>query len=198
MDNKKMKILTSCHLVLMVIMALISLVTMLLLVFGMNSLPESLAKIAAQKGPALTSYIVVLFLNFFALVAGIVYIKKGYSKAAAEYYRIFIILTVASNFISALASVLYQGFDIAFIFKIVKIMLLLLLVFGKDLGQTNTWIIFVATIVADLIYDFFFDPVQGGYIHFLALTITRILCMGTIGFSIYGKFEDKKARGREV
>lgn len=198
MEKKKLSILTSCHLVLMVIMALVSLATIILLTFGLNSLPASLAKIAAQKGPALTSYVIVLVLNFFALVTGIIYIRKGYTKAAAKYYRIFIILTVASNLVSAVASVLYQGFDIAFVFKIVKILLLLLLVFGKDLGERNTWIVLVAAIVADLIYDFFFDPVQGGFIHFLVLTVTRILCMSTIGLSIYGKFEDKKARGREV
>lgn len=198
MNNKKLKILTICHLVLMVIMALVSLATVLLLAFGLSSLSLSLAKIAAQKGPALTSYMIVLILNFLALVAGIIYIVKGYSKAAAKYYRIFIIFTVLSNLASALASILYQGLDVAFVFKIVKILLLLLLVFGKDLGETNTWVVFGAAIVADLAYDFFFDPVQGGAIHFLALTITRLLCMGTIGFSIYGKFEDKKARGREV
>lgn len=198
MNNKKLKILTICHLVLMVIMALVSLVTVLLLAFGLSSLSLSLAKIAAQKGPALTSYMIVLILNFLALVAGIIYIVKGYSKAAAKYYRIFIIFTVLSNLASALASILYQGLDVAFVFKVIKILLLLLLVFGKDLGKTNTWVVFGAAIVADLAYDFFFDPVQGGAIHFLALTITRLLCMGTIGFSIYGKFEDKKARGREV
>ena len=198
MNKKKLTILTSCHLVLMVIMALVSLVTVILLTFGINSLPASLAKIAAQKGPALTSYVIVLIINFFALIEGIIYIRKGYSKEASKYYRIFIILTVLSNLVSAVASVLYQGLDIAFVFKIIKILLLLLLVFGKDLGEKNTWVVFAAAIVADLIYDFFFDPVQGGFIHFLALTITRLLCMGTIGFSIYGKFEDKKSRGREV
>ena len=79
-----------------------------------------------------------------------------------------------------------------------KIILLLLLGFGKDLGERKTWTIFYILLAVDglkLVLAIFnmlgigFDFSFMGY-------VTALIADGTIGLAIRGKYENKKARGR--
>ena len=195
MNEKSMKLITNCHLFLMIAMALFSLVAALVLLFARNIIPEASAVAIAQAGPVVNVYGIVLILNFLSLLCGFIYIQKGYSKQAANYYKAFIAFTVAANIASLIAGVMYQGFDLGTVTKIIKIALLLVLAFGKDLGEKKTWTIFGIAVVADLAYDLFFKLTQEGVLPAILLALTRLLCMGTIGLAIRGKYEDKKERG---
>lgn len=195
MNEKSIKLITNCHLFLMIAMALFSLVAALVLMFARNIIPEADLAAIVQAGPVINVYGIVLILNFLSLACGIIYIQKGYTKAAANYYKAFIVFAVLSNVASLIAGVMYQGFDVAAIAKIVKIVLLLVLVLVKDLGEKKTWTIFGCIVVIDLAYDFLFKLTQEGILPAIALALVRLLCMGTIGLSIRGKYEDKKERG---
>ena len=195
MENKNLKWITTCHMILMVIMAIISFASIVILLGVKSLLPEAIVAVSKDMPIVFISYVLVLVFTFLSLVCGIIYIKKGYTKQAAVYYKAFLVFTVLSNVISACAVVLYQGFDLAFVFKIIKTILLLVLIFYKDMGERNTWIIFALAIAFDLVYDLFFDVTRNGMIQILILTVTRLLTMGTIGLAIRGKYEDKHSRG---
>lgn len=77
---------------------------------------------------------------------------------------------------------------------VVKTIALLVLVFVKDLGKRNTWIVFCILIFVDLVggLSYLGDAVVAQR---LIATLSRLTMDGSIGLAIRGKYADKDARG---
>ena len=137
------------------------------------------------------------------LLTGILYLLHGYKKNAAVYYKTFILLLVLVNLMVIILDVIYTTLTILIIVKSVlyaiKIILLLLLAFKKDLGREKTWIIFNMVVVVDIAAlvlmliitftgSFDFGSIMG--------VIAALVADATLGLAIHGKYADKKSRGR--
>ena len=138
-----------------------------------------------------------------ALILCFLYCWNHYSKQAAGYYKGFLCLSACSSLITifvvrsvdALNMNLASAPVVAVVILVVKAVLLLALGFWKDLGEKNTWIVFCILLVLDLIFGFLFADVPSVRFYRIGQAIARLAVDGTIGLSIRGKFEDKKARG---
>ncbi len=136
------------------------------------------------------------------LIVGILYLVKGYTKNAAVYYKLFLILNVAVCVLTIFIDLFFYKVNIWMIIisvlNVCKIILLLLMAFGKDLGEKKTWTIFYMLLTADglkLILSII-NMLSIGFDFSFAGYITALISDGTIGLSVRGKYENKKMRGR--
>ena len=141
-----------------------------------------------------------------ALILCFVYCWNHYSKQAAGYYKGFLCLSACASVLTVFAVSSVDALNmnlasapvIAVAIMVVKAVLLLVLGFWKDLGEKNTWIVFYIILVLVMIFGFLFADVSSVRFYRIGQTIARLAVDGTIGLSIRGKFEDKKARGSEA
>ena len=135
---------------------------------------------------------------------------KGLQKNAAVFYKAFILMTAAATALYALTIVFMMQtgnlmddtritsnalYILGVIFMAAKLILLLVMSFGKDLGKRNTWIGFCVILALDLIFGMFYTtPGRMAAYRFVAV-LPRLLMDGTIGLAIRGKYDDKDARG---
>ena len=135
------------------------------------------------------------------LITGILYLVHGYKKNAAVYYLAFILLLVLVNVLVVLIDVLYTQMTPLIIIKCIlysaKIIVLLIMAFGKNLGQKITWTLLYVVVALDiagmivmLIYMF-----QNGFDFAMIGVVAAIVADVTIGLAIRGKYEDKESRG---
>ena len=136
------------------------------------------------------------------LIVGILYLVKGYTKKAAVYYKLFLILNVAVCVLTIFIDLFFYKVNIWMIIisvlNVCKIILLLLMAFGKDLGEKKTWTIFYMLLTADglkLILSII-NMLSIGFDFSFAGYITALISDGTIGLAVRGKYENKKMRGR--
>ena len=132
----------------------------------------------------------ISLINILSLVCGIVYLLKGYSKDAAIFYKAFIVLAALYTTSTVLTSLISNAYYKA-ILHVIKVIIMLILVFGKNLGKRNTWILFCAMVIADVIVLLLSLRVPAGIIS----QASQLLMDGTIGLAIRGKYADKDARG---
>ena len=91
-----------------------------------------------------------------------------------------------------------SGFSLAFLDCVARFVLLLVLGFGKDLGEKNTWIIFYMYVALELLAaplsimagnPSLSSPVAlGGYV------VVRLIDAGILGLCILAKYRDKRTR----
>lgn len=177
--KKKNSPLVICHLSLMafeIVITIISLVMILL-----NSKAVSLG-------------ICLGVTNIAALVFGIIYILKGYTKEAANYYKAFIALLLVNTFLNIVIG-FNQEQTLRFALKGIKVLILFVLVFGKDFGKTNTWMLFAVMLVIDICLPFVYATGSGTGLYTLIGVLSELLMDGTVGLAIRGKYADKDARG---
>ena len=135
------------------------------------------------------------------LITGILYLVHGYKKNAAVYYLAFILLLGLVNVLVVLIDVLYTQKTPLIIIKCIlysaKIIVLLIMAFGKNLGKKMTWTLLYAVVALDiagmivmLIYMF-----QNGFDFAMIGVVAAIVADVTIGLAIRGKYEDKESRG---
>lgn len=135
------------------------------------------------------------------LITGILYLVHGYKKNAAVYYLAFILLLVLVNLFVVLIDVLYTQKTPLIIIKCIlysaKIIVLLIMAFGKNLGKKMTWTLLYVVVALDiagmivmLIYMF-----QNGFDFAMIGVVAAIVADVTIGLAIRGKYEDKESRG---
>ena len=135
------------------------------------------------------------------LITGILYLVHGYKKNAAVYYLAFILLLVLVNVLVVLIDVLYTQMTPLIIIKCIlysaKIIVLLIMAFGKNLGKKMTWTLLYVVVALDiagmivmLIYMF-----QNGFDFAMIGVVAAIVADVTIGLAIRGKYEDKESRG---
>ena len=156
-----------------------------------------------------TSMILTIFLNLvnvIALSAGITYILERYGKRAASVYKAFMLLAAVSCVFYAVTATFRMNaaeqtigtvsvFLRAILPMAIKLILLLVLAFGKDLGKRNTWIVFGVILVLDVLYSvLWIIPGEQALIR-ITTVFARLAMTGTIGLAIKGKYDDKDARG---
>ena len=148
-----------------------------------------------MKGISLpTGVTIVHFILFLSLICGTVYAGKGYQKSAANFYKAFISLSGVADLALIITTLMSRGFNPDIILIGIRVILLFVLAFGKDLGKRNTWIIFGFVLVIDLVYGIAFVP--RNYLVWLILAdiFGKLIIDGTIGLAIRGKYADKDAR----
>ena len=178
------------HMVLMALLVILSIFSAVKLFGIIDQTPE------AQKLPMLL-YAIFNIVNVIALCFGIVYLLNGYTKKAAGYYKTFLLLIVVANIIGIAVMLLSDNSVnkvLSLSVLVVKTIALLVLVFVKDLGKRNTWIVFCILLFVDLLGGFSYlgDAVVAQR---LIATLSRLTMDGSIGLAIRGKYKDKDARG---
>ena len=136
------------------------------------------------------------------LIVGTLYLIKGYRKRAAVYYKLFLFLNVAVCVLTIFIDLCFYRANtwmlIISVLNTCKIILLLLLACGKDLGEKKTWSLFYILLVADGLKLVFAitNMISIGFDFSFAGYVTALISDGTIGLAIRGKYENKKSRGR--
>lgn len=137
------------------------------------------------------------------LLTGILYLLHGYKKNTAIYYKAFILLLVLVNLMVIILDVIFANKTVLIIIKCalyaIKIILLLLLVFKKDLGREKTWIIFkmvVAVDIAALVVMLIITTTGSFDFGSIIGVIAALVADATLGLAIHGKYADKASRGR--
>lgn len=183
MEEKKSGFLKVIHLILMVALAILN-VIVLISYFTGTAAPKTLD-------------VLLHISNILALVSGMIYLWKGYSKSAAIYYKVFMLLTAVSSILLSTAFITGLGFNVGSALLFVEFAILLLLTFAKDLGKRNTWILFGALVALTLVYGIVYLPRYFNYQFLVVLTtiLSKLVLLGTIAFAIRGKYADKDARG---
>lgn len=183
MKEKKTSLPKVIHLILMVALAILN-VIVLISYFTGAAAPNTLD-------------VLLHISTILALASGMIYLSKGYSKSAAIYYKVFMLLTAVSSILLSTAFITGLGFNVGSALLFVEIAILLLLTFAKDLGKRNTWILFGALVALTLVYGILYLPKYFNYQFLVILTtlLSKLILIGTIAFAIRGKYADKDARG---
>jgi len=141
--------------------------------------------------------------NIAALVFGILYAWNQYSKNAARYYRAFLLLHI-------IQTLLLIGLDVASAQTLdyfsagalallgMKVLFLLIVLFWKDFGESNTWKLFFILLFFDVAGSVLTIASSTGSILFrIGGSVSRLVLDGTIALAINGKYTDKARRGTE-
>ncbi|MBP3815750.1 MAG: hypothetical protein J6H21_02655 [Firmicutes bacterium] len=180
MENKRFNTLMQVHFILLLLLCAVT-------VFGLAFI--------IIKGISLPFGIILIHISLIlSLLCGLIYVRKDYQKNASIFYKAFILFTAISDAILVYTTISKAGFSLGVAMICVRILLLLIMVFGKDLGKTNTWILFYIVLAIDLLYGILFIP--RGYLISMTLVdvIGKLVIDGTIGLAIRGKYADKEAR----
>ena len=188
--KKKLSPLMMFHLALMAILALATLVSLIVLLMGNGADNVDVYYGAFSFGPQVSA-----LLNLAALACGIIYLLKGYRKEASNYYKAFIAMMAAFYAITAYPGYVTDGFSVGVILQMVKIILLLVLAFAKDLGKRNTWIVFWVMIAVYAVFLMVKNNFAGMALYRIVVVFSKLVMDGTIGLAIKGKYDDKDARG---
>ena len=180
MKEKHYSAIVKCHLVLMVILTILSIVNIVSMFTSTQDLK--------------LNGVMINLMNVFAFACGILYLCKGYSKSASLLYKAFMLFVLLSNVFYVVRSVTLRGtHDLVVI--CIKIILLLVLALGRNMGKRTTWILFTILIAIDLVYWIPFGPRYFKLYVIMADTLIKLVIDGTIGLAIRGKYIDKEARG---
>ena len=187
--KKKLSPLMIAHLALMAVLACASLVSIVVILAKGASADFRLYYGSFSAGIHIAS-----ILNIAALGCGMIYLLQGYSKKAAGCYKAFLALTAVFSVFNIYSSFVLRGIGLHVILLAVKVILLLLLAFGKDLGKRKTWIIFFLIVGID-VFVMFTGKTQSVLAYRIVAYLSKLLMDGTIGLAIRGKYADKDARG---
>lgn len=145
--------------------------------------------------------ILLMLVLLCMFIAGALHLLKGYDKQAAPYYKCFMLLNVISCVMTILIDLIFFEVNIILILisvlNVCKIFLLLMLAFGKDLGEKKTLLFFYMLLAADglKLVLAIADMMNIGFNLSFIEHLSTLIADGTIGLSITGKYENKRARG---
>ena len=196
MQEKKCSPLAICHLVVMAVVAAFSLYSAIrLTALGFD--PGVYQNSAAiRTGIFLMAAMHIA--NMCALICCVFYARRGYQKEDAAYYKTFLVIMAVACVLAIIASVLFGNVMPGVVFMGLKILLLLILAFLKDMGKLNTLMIFFIMLLVDVIYAFI-GVVPDGYMLFKVIsTVSNLLINATVLLAIRGKYADKEERGAEI
>ena len=171
----------------------------LLILFLVATLVGGIVVATSNESSILTGELKI-FIYIFALVnivclaLGVVYILNGYEKKAALYYKGFMIAALVLTAMTVVYLIIKDKITISLFLCAIKVALLAIITFWKNLGKKYTVIVFfviVAFDVVSLIEGIVTQASIGGY----ADVAIRLVTDGTIGLNIKGKYADKDARG---
>ena len=136
-----------------------------------------------------------------ALICGFIYATKDYSKQANKYYKAMLFLYALSVIFPIVSLVRSSGFSLALLDCVARFVLLLILSFGKDLGEKNTWIIFYTYLALEILSA----PLSimagnrslSSPLALCGYIVVRLIDAGILGLCIIAKYRDKKTRGAQ-
>jgi len=141
--------------------------------------------------------------NIVALVFGILYVLNQYSKNAARYYKAFLLLHIIQTLLligldASSAKTLDYFSAGALALLGMKVLFLLIVLFWKDFGESNTWKLFFILLFFDIAGSVLTIASSTGSLAFrIGGSISRLVLDGTIALAINGKYTDKARRGTE-
>ena len=193
LSDKTFNTLSKIQKVLLVVMAIAAIVVCVSLVLTAKDLPDYNAKIRVY------SFALTYLVFAIAMICGFIYANKGYSKEAHNYYKAMMCFYALAALIMIITAIRTSSFGLGELVAIIKIVLLLILGFGKDLGKKNTWIIFYIVLVLELIFSplmmvFNMSPSAALPVP-IPTTLARLVIAGILGLCIEAKYRDKDARG---
>ena len=205
MQEKKLSTLMRCHLAVNAILGILSVVCVVLITISLarGSIPTNEFPLHVVT---MVSYITIVI----ALCSGIAYLLKGAGKDVADFYKIFMLFVAASGMCSVIGFLMQMRIDnsvgvlginnnvIGCVIMLVKVVLLLLLWLGKDIGKMRTWGVFVLIVALDILYGALLLPnPDSKLLYKMVMIIARLVTDVTIAFTIREKYLDKAARGRD-
>ena len=147
------------------------------------------------------THVALMLVILTMLIMGSLYLLNDYSKKAASYYKAFLLLHVVVCVITIFVD-LYFGETNTFYVSVsllyaLRIIVLLALLFWKDLGQKRTWILFYALLVIGFVTlaVALVHMSRAGFDFSITGYFTALLADGTLGLAIKGKYDDKTFRG---
>lgn len=194
---KRLNTLTITHLALMCLMILGTIGATINFIIGFTNSATSMDRFSNL------SNVVLMIIILAMLMTGVLYLVKDYSKQAAKYYKLFLILNVIVCILTIFIDLFfYKSTTLMYLISVLnacKIITLLMLAYGKDLGEKKTWTIFYILLAIDIIKLVFavINMSNTGFDFSFAGYVTALIADGTIGLAIKGKYDDKKARGTE-
>ncbi|MBR4257009.1 MAG: hypothetical protein IKQ18_07560 [Clostridia bacterium] len=145
--------------------------------------------------------VIMMLLIMSMLTVGIVYLLMQYGKQAASFYKAFLILHISVAVMTTVIYVFFSEPNVLYItgsiIYAVKIAILLILAFWRDLGKKKTWILFYILLSLDLailLLAIVYMAINGFNITFMGF-VSALVADGTIGLSVRGKYADKDKRG---
>lgn len=141
--------------------------------------------------------------NIAALVFGILYVWNQYSKNAARYYKAFLLLHIIQTLLlivlnSASGTSLDYYSAGALALHGLKVLFLMIILFWRDFGESNTWKLFFILLVFDVAGSVLTIVSSTGSLAFrIGSSVSRLVLDGTIALAINGKYADKARRGTE-
>ncbi|WP_408071144.1 hypothetical protein [Butyrivibrio sp. JL13D10] len=205
MNEKKFSIFMLCHLGIMAILAILDLIN------GVLTIASSMKGTGLTQVSSLNMAIAFTYLlTVIAIFFGISYIIQGYSKQSSDCYKLFILMVSVANCCTLVAFMIALKnlsaipeipdnktfISLGTVMLIAKIVLLLLLWTGKDLGKIRTWCVWVIILVIDLGIGLLFITPATFWFYRVLFVVSRLAIDLTIALSIHGKYSDKEARGR--
>ena len=173
----------------------------LLMAFSVYSAIRMFSGAAEANRTMMILYGIVNVINICALCASAVYLWNSYGKQAANWYKAFLYLNVVVTLLLLVVDIFYIPVNFVLISSIillaVKAAALLVLVFKKDLGKKNTWIVFYVLLGLDvvLIVLTFINVTRDSLVFMIHGSASRLINDLTIALAIRGKYADKEKRG---
>ena len=193
LSDKTFNTLSKIQKVLLAIMAIAAIITWISMIFTAKAIPDYNAKIRVY------SFALTYLVFAGAMICGFIYASKGYSKEAHNYYKAMMCFYALSALIMIITAIRTSGFGLGELVAIIKIVLLLILGFGKDLGKKNTWIIFYIVLAIELLFSptiQLINQLSGeALLARIPSAIARLVIAGILGLCIEAKYRDKDARG---
>jgi hypothetical protein len=168
-----------------------------MVLMGLGLIANSVALISDISSPNTHhAMIIISVVHMFVLAAGLYYLALGYEKDSAVFYRAFLILYAISNTVRLVYFMFRHSGFLPIAATTVTIIVVLVLLFVKDLGKQISWIAYGILIVAELLLLPSFLK-AGTSATLLISKLSDLLIAGTLGLMINGKYLDKDARGTE-
>ena len=142
-------------------------------------------------------------INVAALVFGILYVWNQYSKSAARYYKAFLLLHIIQTLLliglDATSATSLDYFSAGALALLgMKVLFLMIVLFWRDFGESNTWKLFFILLVFDVAGSVLTIVSSTGSLAFrIGGSVSRLVLDGTIALAINGKYADKARRGTE-
>ena len=182
---KKSNWLSICFIIQLGILVVLSCISSAFIFSGHMPQGEELVSDAQRTASLFTGFAYTV--NEFAMICGIIYWLRGRGKDSSRLYKAFMLQVTIGMVLRLIGKIIYPGFDVAAV--------LLILTFVPDLGRIKTWAIYCAVLALEIaVAILVFDAKEA--FSSIAFGLIRLALVGTIGFAIRSKYEDKAARGK--
>ena len=183
------------HLILMILLLLFSAASAVMLIGGLGTAVAGVDRLYTL------TFGVFSLVNVLALFFGTIHLISEYGKQAATFYKAFLASQIVGTLILIVLDLDFfrsAGWMIAAaVLLAVKIAVLCLLAFKKDLGKKNTWILFGVLLALDVLEIVLMLLNAAGtlMLYRVVSVLARLALDVTVALAIRGKYADKAARG---